>query len=197
MAAKRLAKVTSACVLSALVAACGERSEAEPVPPPFRQRMTTDEERFERERTLPLEPAGVPLPIGAHAPNFDGLPPSGKRVVVFYRGEWCPYCLRQLGELEDALPDLRAAGATLVAVGSDVPAKRDALVRKLRLTYPVISDPELVVTNEWGVRQHNVHAPLPATFVLDTNGDIVWRHVSRNPVDRATVAEILGALRGG
>ncbi|MGA3354415.1 MAG: redoxin domain-containing protein, partial [Acidimicrobiales bacterium] len=65
-----------------------------------------------------IESSGVApgLAIGDHAPNFTlpdalGQPVTladllaqGPVVVVFYRGEWCPYCNIQVRSLQEALP---------------------------------------------------------------------------------------------
>lgn len=183
--------------LAPTVSACGGgEAAARTKPPAFRQRMTAEEEKFERERTLPLGNLDTPLAVGAQAVPFPGLPQGKPTVVVFYRAAWCPYCVRQLGDLEDSLESLRAAGADLVVVGVDDAAKQRELTAKLELAYPLVPDPDLSIAARWGVRQWNVHAALPATFVLDAKGRVVWRHVAVNPVDRAPLADVLAALRG-
>ena len=65
---------------------------------------------------------------GDVAPEFllkdtDGNPVSsrellakGPLVVSFYRGVWCPYCNLDLQALQEALPDVIARGASLVAI---------------------------------------------------------------------------------
>ena len=44
-------------------------------------------------------------------------------VLNFYRGGWCPYCNMELNALQQALPDIRASGATLVAISPELPDK--------------------------------------------------------------------------
>ena len=44
-------------------------------------------------------------------------------VLVFYRGGWCPFCTRHLGDLAGIEPDLEKAGAQLLAISMDQPAK--------------------------------------------------------------------------
>ena len=41
---------------------------------------------------------------------------AGPVVLVFYRGNWCPYCSVQLRAYNQALSQFQAHGATLVAV---------------------------------------------------------------------------------
>lgn len=41
---------------------------------------------------------------------------QGPLVLTFYRGAWCPYCNLQLAAYRSRLADIKASGATLVAV---------------------------------------------------------------------------------
>ena len=41
---------------------------------------------------------------------------KGPLVVSFYRGVWCPYCNLELQALQEALPEIVARGASLVAI---------------------------------------------------------------------------------
>lgn len=73
------------------------------------------------------------LNIGAMAPDFTlptacGTPLSlssllaqGPVVLTFYRGVWCPYCSSELRALQSKLPEMSAAGATLVAISPQTP----------------------------------------------------------------------------
>ena len=68
------------------------------------------------------------LKAGQRAPNFSlqdsegntvalqDLRAKGPVVVTFYRGVWCPYCNLDLQALEADASELRAKGASLVAV---------------------------------------------------------------------------------
>ena len=41
---------------------------------------------------------------------------AGPVVLTFFRGDWCPICDLQLRVLQRALPEIEAAGASLLAV---------------------------------------------------------------------------------
>ena len=64
----------------------------------------------------------------------------GPLVVSFFRGDWCPYCSLELQALQEALPDIEGAGATLVAITPDTgaafhqPARRYGLSGRAPLT---------------------------------------------------------------
>ena len=51
--------------------------------------------------------------------NLKELLKSGSVVLLFYRGEWCPYCNRQLKALEDSLTLIKSKGASIIAVSPE------------------------------------------------------------------------------
>jgi peroxiredoxin len=69
------------------------------------------------------------LKIGTKAPEFQGIDNTGKAltlktllkshkavVLFFYRGQWCPYCNKQLKGLQDSLQLLTSKGAYVVGI---------------------------------------------------------------------------------
>ena len=61
-------------------------------------------------------------------PNVNGetiqlsqLLAQGPVVLIFYRGGWCPYCNLALRSYQAILPEIKQAGATLVAVSPQTP----------------------------------------------------------------------------
>src|SRR5882724_4260886 len=46
----------------------------------------------------------------------DDLVARGPLVVVFFRGDWCPFCTMTLVALNGVVSDIAAAGASLVAL---------------------------------------------------------------------------------
>ncbi len=88
---------------------------------------------------------GAPMPDFL-LPNAEGrllsssdLLQSGP-LVVFFRGDWCPFCMMMLSALEEALPELHAAGATLVAMTPDTRGRALRAKQSHGLHYEVLSD---------------------------------------------------------
>src|SRR5260370_11067992 len=92
------------------------------------------------------------LKEGARAPDFT-LPDArgntvrlshllrqGPVVMTFYRGQWCPYCHLALRAYQQALPQLQARRATLVAISPQTPDHSKVLAEKLELTFALLSD---------------------------------------------------------
>ena len=175
--------------------------------------------------------AGAPRP-GQPAPRFtlpdargkalslDSLLAAGPVVLVFYRGEWCPYCNLAIRSYAAQLESLRAAGASLVAVSPQTPDASLSFVEKANLAFPVLSDHGNRVAREYGLAyalspgmreliagfgidlaRINGDAapelPVPATFVIGRDGMIRFVHVDadyRTRLEPSRLAEILHQL---
>ncbi len=119
----------------------------------------------------------------------------GPLVVSFYRGAWCPYCNLEINALQKHLPDIAAAGGQLVAISPQVPDKSSDQITNSQLTFEVLSDignklakncglvftlPESLrpIYDAWqiDIPGHNgndsFELPIPATFIVDTDGMI-------------------------
>jgi hypothetical protein len=65
---------------------------------------------------------------------------KGPVVVTFYRGGWCPYCNLELRAFQRVLPDIEAAGASLVAISPEKPDDTLSTAEKNALIFEVLSD---------------------------------------------------------
>jgi peroxiredoxin len=171
------------------------------------------------------------LAVGDKAPDFTLSDAVGKQVgladllaegpvvVTFYRGEWCPYCNLQLRALQDALPEITATGATLVAISPQAPDHALTMTDKHDLAYPVLSDLDQSVSEAYKVRfdvtgeledlQVNVFQndpavqnadgrrslPVPATFVIDREGTVRFASVDADWRVRVEPADVIAALK--
>jgi peroxiredoxin len=143
------------------------------------------------EQLIAAGTAEQALKEGAQAPNFtlpDALGNSvalstllkqGPVVIAFYRGAWCPYCNLQLHAYQQALSQIQALGASLVAISPQTPDHSLSLVEKQELTFAVLSDVGNQVARQFGLvftideavraAHKQVGADLPAY-----NGDASW-----------------------
>ncbi|WP_410563638.1 peroxiredoxin-like family protein [Amycolatopsis sp. cmx-4-61] len=100
-------------------------------------------------------------------PGAGGTPTSlaelvadGPAVLVFYRGQWCPYCNLTLRTYQqELLPELARFGARLVAIS---PQRPDGPVPDL--AFPVLSDAGSTVARRLGL-SYPVSAPVQAAMV--------------------------------
>lgn len=143
---------------------------------------------------------------------------AGPLVVTFFRGDWCPYCSATLNALEAALPKLAASGGTLVAMTPETGGRALAMKRAHGLHYLVLADVDLAIAMAFGIvfrmpplyeallRRRGVDLsersgnagwflPIPATFVVGTDGVITRAWVNVDFTQRAEPTEIIDTLK--
>ena len=160
----------------------------------------------------------LPNPLGKDVQLSDLLS-KGPVVVTFYRGSWCPYCNLQLRALQAKLNEIESLGATLVAISPEVP---DASMTKNEISnmdFTVLSDQDAKVASQYGVawevpeflldhmridRELDLKEinngngsvlPIPATFIIGTNGLVQWNYVNVDYRTRSEPDEIIEALK--
>jgi peroxiredoxin Q/BCP len=103
----------------------------------------------------------------------------GKRVIVyFYPAAMTPGCTKQACDFTAALPDLTSAGATVLGISPDAPAKLVKFREKEQLTFPLLSDPDKAVLTAYGAYGEKMNygkkimGVIRSTFVIDAEGKI-------------------------
>jgi|GEM_PF-898824 len=140
-------------------------------------------------------------------------------VVVFFRGGWCPFCSLQLTALERYYQEIWDCGAELVAITPDA---YDNFVDETNIvpyTFDVIWDVDGEGMRDWGlaydltddlalalldlgvdVAERNgmdaAMLPVPATYILDGEGTIIWRDIVLDYTKRVDPEDILAVLDG-
>ncbi|MHB1784989.1 MAG: peroxiredoxin-like family protein [Acidimicrobiales bacterium] len=149
--------------------------------------------------------------------SLAGLLAKGPVVLAFYRGGWCPYCSTELRALQAVLGEIEAAGATLVAVSPQTPDNSLSTAETLELAFPVLSDEGNQVAESFGLvstlpeslrsvytgfgldlpaanGDDSFRLPIPATYVIATDGTVAWRFADPDYTKRAEPADVLTAL---
>ena len=128
----------------------------------------------------PFEKAGVvELKEGQQAPGFTLLTLDGGRasltdhrdklVVLNFWATWCQPCTVEMPSLEALWLRYRDRGLIVVGVSVDRGAPRALLepyVRTLKLTFPILLDPDSKTSDRWRV------TALPATFLVRPGGEV-------------------------
>lgn len=81
-----------------------------------------------------------------------------------------------------------------MAVSVDPAEKSQALVEKLGLTYPVLSDMERSATKAFGVHDPANDIAWPAVFIIAKDGAILWRNLSETYKERPKPDQIIEAI---
>lgn len=165
------------------------------------------------------------LPVGSAAPGFE-LPDhdgklfssgSGPLVIVFLRGRWCPFCVATAEAWNEALPQVLAAGAAVVAISPQTVHQSYLMRDQHKLAFLLLSDAGNAVARQFGLvyrvpdYQQEMYSktfvnlpfingepswelPLPATFVLRDH-EVVFAAADPDYTIRIEPADVLSALR--
>ena len=157
----------------------------------------------------------LPNAVG-HRVALSALLAAGPVVVSFYRGGWCPYCNLELRAYQRALPEIRALGASLVAISPQTPDSSLGTAERNALEFEVLSDHGSAVARSFGIAfelpdvlkpLYAKHAlsdvngtddwrlPVPATYVIARDRRIALAHIDPDYRVRLEPAEALAALR--
>ena len=195
------------------------------VPDQIKESMRKAEEDL-RELHLAERAFGTgDIAIDFTLPNARGEPVSSKTlrgagpvVLSFYRGGWCPYCSMELKALQDVNAEIKALGASLVAISPQMPDESLSTAEKNELEFEVLSDVNSSVADQYGLTfslaedlrpiyknwgadvaavndDPDCKLPLPATYVIDQDGKIVHSFADEDYTERLEPDEILNSLR--
>jgi peroxiredoxin len=149
--------------------------------------------------------------------SSDALLEQGPLIVTFYRGVWCPYCNLDLQALNEALPELRRFGASVIAISPQTAVNSRKSVRTNGLGFPVLGDPRNDVAAAFGLRfelpdylvdlykklRNDLPAfngdpgwtlPMPARYVIGTDGIVLYSDVNPDYTHRPDPSEMLPVL---
>ncbi|MFF8609877.1 peroxiredoxin [Streptomyces sp. NPDC015346] len=102
--------------------------------------------------------------------SLTGLLEEGPVVLFFYPAALTPGCTAEACHFRDLAGEFRAAGARPVGVSSDAVARQQEFADRHSLGYPLLSDPEGVIRDRFGVTRGFSLAPTKrVTFVIDTD----------------------------
>lgn len=132
-------------------------------------------------------------------------------VLLFYRGGWCPYCNAHLAAVGELSEEIRDLGYQIVAVSPDSPDKLMESLEKQDLDYQLISDANGQFSQVMGLAYsapeeytsllsnysgggNTGFLPVPALFVVDTKGVILFEYISpdyKNRIQSPLLLEVL------
>jgi peroxiredoxin len=119
-----------------------------------------------------------------------------KTVLAFYPGAFTGVCTKEMCTLRDSLASLESLNAQIVAVSVDSPFANKGFAQHNRLTFPLLSDFNRVVSKTYcglfenfaGLTGYVV--PNRSIFVLDSHGTVKYVWISNNPSQEPNYDEI-------
>lgn len=137
-------------------------------------------------------------------------------VLIFYRGGWCPYCNRQMAQLQQAHSRLADLGYQILAVSPDKPEYLEISKQEKDLSYTLLSDSDMEASKAFGLAfevdsatvanykdngldlekrsgyDHHL-LPVPAVFLINPDGLITFQYVNPNYKTRIKSEILLAA----
>jgi peroxiredoxin len=143
----------------------------------------------------------------------------GRLVICFIRGRWCPFCVGQMEAMNLVLPQTEQAGATLVAISPQTVKQAFFMHDQHKLRFPLLADAGNKVARQFGLTYRVPEAqeaiyrhafvnlpftngdeswelPIPATYILDRDGNVLYAFANEDYTERPEPTDILRALRG-
>ena len=164
--------------------------------------------------------AGAKAPTFA-LPDHDGkiissgdLLAQGRLVICFFRGRWDPFCCGQMEAMNRIQPRLVEAGSSLVAISPQIVKQSYFMHDQHQLRFPLLSDAGNQVARQFGLvyrvpeEQAEIYSrvfiklpftngdpswelPIPATFILDRDGKILFASENADYTERPEPEEIV------
>jgi peroxiredoxin len=143
---------------------------------------------------------------------------KGPMVMFFYRGNWCPVCNRYLQNYQDSLAIIADQGFSVVAITPESIEYVETTVKMHNLSFTVIYDcmekimadykvmfsvteeyqKKLMSTSSTDLKKVNghpeAHLPVPATYIINSQGIIVAAWFDPDYRKRASVKWMLQNL---
>lgn len=144
---------------------------------------------------------------------------NGPVVIIFYRGHWCPICNKHLSKVQDSLSLISNTGASVIAISPEKPELLLEMEEKTKAEFTLLYDEGYKIAQAFDVTflpnkselfKYNTflradleeahsddsqRLPIPATFIINQDGIVVWRQFDPNYMNRSSVKDILEAIK--
>lgn len=167
------------------------------------------------------------LKVNDHIPMFALPDPDGNKlsiedmtqqrdytVIIFYRGNWCPFCNMELMAYQRTAEYFSEENVGLVAISPNLPDVSKNMKQAKKLDFTVLSDVGNVVAKQFGIVYEmaqelrpiflsfgsnipeengdtSYELPLVSKFVVDDKGKIIFSHIEADFTKRPEPEEIL------
>lgn len=142
----------------------------------------------------------------------------GRLVLCFIRGRWCPFCVGQMEAMNLIVPQIEQAGATFAAISPQTVKQSFFMHDQHKLRFSLLSDAGNKVARQFGLTyrvpaaQEAIYRrafvnlpftngddswelPIPATFIVDRDGTILYASANEDYTDRPEPGDIIRVLQ--
>ena len=128
--------------------------------------------------------------------SLSGQLEMGPVMLIFYSGDWSPYCNGQLASYARKIEEFEKRGAQIVGISVDPPSNNASMVGKLLLPFPLLSDPEGELARLCGLWNEEEGVAVPSVVIVDQSGEVRYLYSGTDVADRPRDEEVLAALDG-
>lgn len=165
-------------------------------------------------------PKGRPLPatlqVGNTLPAFNAVNEAGEplsssnlrgtaTVMLFVRGNWCPFCSRQVANLTKYYKEINDRGARVILVTPKPLETTRRVARFFDVDFEFWLDEDLAIADQLGLRQlgavpknqrkeYGEDSFWPAAIVMDPDGKIRYASISKIIADRPDPKKFLQVI---
>jgi len=195
------------------------------ISPPFADavdRLVTRLQQSDAGKTAPQ--LGEPMPPfylpdeAGRMVSLNDLLSKGPVAVTFHRGHWCPYCRLNTNALAQAQKEIEGEGCQIVAIMPDRQQFAEKFKTELQARFPILTDMDngyalslnlviwvgaemerMISAAGRDIPNYQGNAswmlPIPATFVVGTDGKVKARFVDPDYRKRMAIEGMIAALR--
>lgn len=147
--------------------------------------------------------SNVRLVVGASLPEFSVRNTSGQMIssslltdkpaiIIFYRGNWCPFCTAQIKELMARYREIDAIGVRVAMIAPQPHENTVGVSRIYNAKFDFLTDEGNAAARALGIEHPNGlpmgmqmfgydnDTVLPTVIITDKDGRIVWTHETDN-----------------
>ena len=151
--------------------------------------------------------------------NLKDIRKKGPVVIIFYRGNWCPYCNKELTRLQDSLQLITEKGAQVIAVTPEASEGIAKTIEKTKASFSIVHDEEMKIAKSYKVaydvderttsryksfgndllavnqQKLKVVLPVPAVYIVNKEGSVTYRYFNEDYKKRPAIKDILAELK--
>ncbi|MBV6624229.1 MAG: redoxin domain-containing protein [Rivularia sp. (in: Bacteria)] len=112
---------------------------------------------------------------------------------IFTEKQYCPFCFPHIKALNENYEQFKNRGVEVLMITSTDERQSQIVVKDLSVKMPLLSDPSCRVFRNYKVGQA-LGAPLPAQFVLDKQGKLIYKHLFSFLDHNASIETLLSCI---
>lgn len=144
---------------------------------------------------------------------------KGQVVLIFYQGNWSPYCTKEITRFQDSLQMFTDKGVKVIAITPEAPESIAKTIENTKAVFPILYDEEMKVSKAYQVayevdertlnRQKSFGndllvvnnqklkaiLPVPAMYIINKEGSVTTRFFETDYRKRPWVKDVLKELK--